>query len=443
MTDQSKNETHKVDVPCVCLDDGLRARGVSGLHTEFQKLVAAQRETYEKFLKSNALTTSRRILEESLRSELFRISHDNCAKLPESDVTETSTPTLPFGLGSMHICLFDNMTPADNDQMLYGCHDDASSSTISDASLNTSIPPYSERAQAELANYFTEPYIKDFYESHEREKHIEPAEVDNTLEFRNGYETIPENGVWLNCKSPQNPPGLTGLYRKLRECHFKDKKRGKERVVGNDWINAEIVQQIMERSQFDNVRFFSYVKTKKIYEELLGEKMYEAIKKSIDDYKPKEKSIKKISSEILSTVPFTNVVQTSAAPLTLSKLSDWMKAKRTVLRRMKEDAAKVSVYQGIIDNVSDALIDQTLNAGSTMEELHSWMVHTWNIFFGNDMFKKRDLLSMGIDHVNNVSLSFDNFKTDISVNFKRRRTGGTERFKSGSFLQGLEFTPFG
>ena len=185
------------------------------------------------------------------------------------------------------------MTPADNDQMLYGCHDDASSSTISDASLNTSIPPYNERAQAELANYFTEPYIKDSYESHEREKNIEPAEVDNTLEFRNGYETIPENGVWLNCKSPQNPPGLTGLYRKLRECHFKDKKRGKERVVGNDWINAEIVQQIMERSQFDNVRFFSYVKTKKIYEELLGEKMYEAIKKSIDDYKPKEKSINK------------------------------------------------------------------------------------------------------------------------------------------------------
>ena len=93
---------------------------------------------------------------------------------------------------------------------------------------------------------------------------------------------------------------------------------------------------------------------------------------------------------------------------------------------MKDDRAKVSIFQGFLSIISGPMIEEE----KEMEEIYSWLVQLWNDFFEKDKGKKRKISFMLLDQVNDVSVSGDNF-TDFDVQPKRRRTIR------------LEFTPFG
>ena len=109
-----------------------------------------------------------------------------------------------------------------------------------------------------------------------------------------------------------------------------------------------------------------------------------------------------------------------------SNLSDLIKLNWAELRKMKDDPAKVSIFQGFLYIISGAMIEEE----KEMEEMYSWLVQLWNDFFEKDKGKKRKISFMLLDQVNDVSVSGDNF-TDFDVQPKRRRTIR------------LEFTPIG
>jgi hypothetical protein len=74
--------------------------------------------------------------------------------------------------------------------------------------------------------------------------------------------------------------------------------------------------------------------------------------------------------------------------------------------------------------MSDALMRQMLHAGKLMEEMHSWMVKTWDLFFENGNERKRDVQSTSNDCNDIDTLSIDSFCCDTSIGSHSKQWNG-------------------
>jgi hypothetical protein len=111
---------------------------------------------------------------------------------------------------------------------------------------------------------------------------------------------IPGNSICLNDNGNR---GLTQLYRSRRNFLFHNKPRGRKRKAftndfSDEWIKKEILDYIIDHYHLKGLRFFNGE-----LHELIGDKIFEAIRSDIENYtgtsnntKKKENKIKKSSS---------------------------------------------------------------------------------------------------------------------------------------------------